>query len=74
MHTGQRPGCVLHMILHSSRANRKMLKGNQIIVLTEFSYGRILQEQGNLHTLRIVRGRGGEPTGRRRFEIGKIAE
>lgn len=43
MHNSTGFSLVLHIGLHRAGVNRKVVKGNQIIVLTEIAYGRILQ-------------------------------
>jgi len=43
IHSRDQSVLVLHNGLHREEGNRKVVKGNQIIVLTELQDGRILQ-------------------------------
>lgn len=44
MHNGRQFVAVLHIGMHKPRVNRKAMKGNQIIVLTQERDGRIVNE------------------------------
>ena len=58
---------LLHKSLHNQKVNCKMLKGNQIIVLTVERAGRILQEglilRAKISTSPQMRARNGAPGG-----------
>ena len=69
IHSGMQFACVFHSGLHRDGGNRKVVKGNQIIVLTELQDGRIFQER-SLQEKKI--GKNWSSPKRKAFKISSI--